>query len=80
MLLRLAVSLAGALLSSAPLLSHLHPHSMLANPERAILVSVLFNSALLFALLTSTQRYGRGFEVTVVAIWVVAFWVTFPNY
>ena len=53
---------------------------MLANPERAILVSVLLHSALLFALLTSTKRYGRGFEVTVVVIWTVAFWVTFPNY
>jgi len=53
---------------------------MLANPERAILVSVLFNSALLFTLLTSTKLYGRGFEVTVVVIWTVAFWVTFPNY
>lgn len=53
---------------------------MLADPERAIQVSVLLQSVLLFALLTSTQRYGRGFEVTVVAIWVVAFWVTFPNY
>lgn len=80
MLLRFAISLAGALLTTAPLLSHLRPHSMLANPERAILVSVLLHSALLFALLTSVQRHGRRFEVTVVAIWVVAFWVTFPNY
>ena len=80
MLVRLVISLAGALLTSAPLLSHLRPHSMLANPERAILVSVLLHSALLFALLTSTKRYGRGFEVTVVVIWTVAFWVTFPNY
>lgn len=80
MLVRLAFSLSGALLTSAPLLSHLRPHSMLADPERAIQVSFLLHSALLFALLTGTQRYGRRFEVKVVAIWVVAFWVTFPNY
>ena len=80
MLIRLAINFVGALLTTAPLLSHLRPHSMLANPERAILVSALFHSALLFALLTGTQRYGRGFEVTVAAIWVVAFWVTFPNF
>lgn len=53
---------------------------MVAYPERAILVSVLLHSTLLFALLTSIQRHGRRFEVTVVAIWFVAFWVTFPNF
>lgn len=80
MLIRFAISHAGALLTTAPLLSHLRPHSMLADPERAIQFSVLLHSALLFALLTSDQRHGRRFEVTAVVIWVVAFWVTFPNF
>lgn len=80
MLVRFAISFAGGLLTTAPLLSHLQPHSMLADPERAIQFSVLLHSALLFALLTGTQRYGRGFELTVAAIWVAAFWITFPNF
>ena len=79
-LTRLALSLVGAMLASLPLLSHLHPNSVLAHPERAIRSSICFHTLLLFALLTSTKRHGGGFQVTVAVIWVVAFWVTTPNY
>ena len=79
MLTRLALSLVGSMLGSLPLLSHMHPKSMLADPEQAIQISICFHTLLLFALLTSTKRHGRDFEVTVAVIWVVAFWVTTPN-
>ena len=80
MVIRLILSLAGALLASAPLLTHLRPHSMLRNPGTALISSFCAHALLLLILLTTVRGYGRGFGVTVVAIWVVAFWVTVPNY